>query len=67
MASRSRSTKLDLVREVEEEAEVAEVTVVDAEEVVMVGEVVVDTEEVDMEEGAMEVTVEVVDRTEVSN
>ena len=67
MASRSRSTKLDLVREVEEEAEVAEVTVVDAEEVVMVGEVMVDTEEVDMEEGVMEVTVEVVDRTEVSN
>ena len=49
MASRSRSTKLDLVREVEEEAKVA----------------VVDTEEVDMEEGVMEVTVEVVDRTEV--
>ena len=51
MASRSRSTKLDLVREVEEEAKVA----------------VVDTEEVDMEEGVMEVTVEVVDRTEVCN
>ena len=66
MASSSRSTKLDLVREVEEEVEVAEVTVVDAEEVVMVEEVV-DTEEVDMEEGVMEVTVEVADRTEVCN